>query len=347
MNRTLLYYPTIVIRNERWIRQSILYWDSIGSIVPCGMEDSLHESYDIEILQREGLFRIYSPNEYVQKKDDLLASEFMRVAEDNFISNRSSNQQAKPPVEVDLSWIYDYKMSYVVANWLERKSLAERKDRKLYMDSDLAMVYMSLLAKHMANDDLEAITTPSTDYPENLNLIYPKPIESRKMSVMNLSLHKVLPVPIENVQVADIIKFKAKRKDELTNFNRVISEYREKLKQLVEPVEIRELNASFVERIKIEVSNLGKAFHGDRMQFILGTIRNLFLVETSTLATALTTGLSSEIQFPLSVAGAVVAGGLSLGEYLMDVRNRQLERLAQNQYSYIYHATQEGIIVLP
>ena len=349
MERTLLYYPSIVIRNDQWIRQSILYWDSIGSIVPDSAETLLHQSYDIEILQREGLFRIYRPDDYVQGNEKLV-KEFEKIIENKYLLKTESlvpKIHFAKSMHEDKGWLYERKMWDGLVERLIDKSLAKRESGRLRMSSNLDFIYMSLLAKHMANDDSEAITTPCTDYPQNINLVYPGPAEVDRMSVMNLSLHNVLPVPIEDVQVADIIKFKARRKDELSSFRDVISDYQDKLKQLTEPIEIRELNARFIEKIQLEVKNLSKALQGDRIHFTLGTLKNLFAIETPLMLSAMIAGLPPQIQFPLSIAGATVAGALSLSEYFMDIRNRQLDRLNSNHYSYLYHAQQEGIVFLP
>jgi len=343
MDRTLLYYPTIVIRNDQWIRQSILYWDSIGSIVPHGMEGSLHESYDIEILQREGLYRIYRPDDYVQKSENL-AREFDEFVADELLVNSLPWGAPGQEYRQRRGWVYESKMYPEIISKLVDRSIAKRKGNKVEMPYRVAVMYMSLLAKHMANDDTEAITTPSTDDDTNIRFLYPNHEDGNRISVANILLHNVLPVPIKNVQVAEIIKFKTKRKDELTNFREIISGYENKLKQVSEPREIRELSAEFIEKLQLEVNNLSKAFHGDKIQFTFGSLRNLLAFQTPVVISALMTGLPSKFQFPLSIVGATVAGAISLGEWTLDVRNKQLDRLAQNKFAYIYLAQKEGLL---
>src|SRR5688500_11988427 len=130
MKRTLLYYPTIVIRNDQWIRQSILYWDSLGSIVPQGMERKLHQSYDIEILQREGLFRVYLPDEYVQHNQKH-ASEFETIIEDKYFLSGLPKQLPEPRSLVNAGkymrdWLFEKKMYSHLAEKLIERSLARR-----------------------------------------------------------------------------------------------------------------------------------------------------------------------------------------------------------------------------
>lgn len=39
MNRTILYYPTINIPNDEWLRHALLYYDQVSSIIPQNWEN--------------------------------------------------------------------------------------------------------------------------------------------------------------------------------------------------------------------------------------------------------------------------------------------------------------------
>ena len=39
MAQTILYYPTIDIQDGAWLRNAILYWDEVSSIVPYYFRD--------------------------------------------------------------------------------------------------------------------------------------------------------------------------------------------------------------------------------------------------------------------------------------------------------------------
>jgi hypothetical protein len=343
MDRTLLYYPTILIRNDQWIRQSILYWDSIGSIVPQGMERLLERSYDIEILQREGLYKIYRPDDYVQTNKKL-AEEFETTLENELAMDILPRGGLPGRQYHHDSWVYEAKIYPDLVSSLIDKSIAIRKGKKVYMPSSASILYMSLLAKHMANDDLEAIATPSTDDYVNLRFAFPNLREDTRIGVMDFSLQNVLPVPIANTKIVDILKFKERRKDELLQFRQTIYQYQDKLKQVKNPIEIRDLNSRFAEKIQIEVSNLGKAFKGDDIHFFFGSLKNLLAVETPAMLVAYAIQFPDPVKVNISIAGAVISGAISLGEYLLDSRNKENERLAQNSFSYLFLAKEEGII---
>jgi hypothetical protein len=59
--RAILYYPTIDVPTGDWLRQALLYWDEVGSIVPEQWEHSHHYRDDIRYLKDEGQFRAFRP----------------------------------------------------------------------------------------------------------------------------------------------------------------------------------------------------------------------------------------------------------------------------------------------
>src|SRR5579863_3289256 len=68
MKRTVLYYPTISIPDNWWLRQAVFYFDEVGSIVPQTMTfagESLVQliplTPELEFLQKEEIFRAISP----------------------------------------------------------------------------------------------------------------------------------------------------------------------------------------------------------------------------------------------------------------------------------------------
>ena len=58
--RTILYYPTIIIPHGNWLRQAIMFWDEVASIVPEGM-DYLYTP-EINFLHRNRIFRPIRPD---------------------------------------------------------------------------------------------------------------------------------------------------------------------------------------------------------------------------------------------------------------------------------------------
>ena len=45
LKNTILYYPTISIPSNQWLRHALLYWDEIGSIIPRRYDENPLASY--------------------------------------------------------------------------------------------------------------------------------------------------------------------------------------------------------------------------------------------------------------------------------------------------------------
>lgn len=67
MAQTILYYPTINIQDSAWLRNAVLYWDEVSSIVP--YEDYPNFSPEVLFLQRSGVYKAVYPQK-------LFSSEF-------------------------------------------------------------------------------------------------------------------------------------------------------------------------------------------------------------------------------------------------------------------------------
>ncbi len=62
---SLLYYPTISIRDSSWLPKAMLYWDGIATIAPVEyLNDPSRFSAFTRALLREGLIEIVQPEEY-------------------------------------------------------------------------------------------------------------------------------------------------------------------------------------------------------------------------------------------------------------------------------------------
>lgn len=67
MAQTILYYPTINIQDGAWLRNAILYWDEVSSIVP--YENYPDFSPELLYLKELGVYKAVYPQ-------DLFYSEF-------------------------------------------------------------------------------------------------------------------------------------------------------------------------------------------------------------------------------------------------------------------------------
>ncbi|MFL0122928.1 hypothetical protein V2611_14125, partial [Tenacibaculum maritimum] len=185
MKRNILYYPTIDIPNEEWVRSAVLYWDEISSIVPMDYEGKPVRNYspNIQYLKHKGVFRpikpetlFESPNINVRENFELEfleiieSPEFKRVRPPNtrysvIHSKKMDIHRDKLNVQQTFK-IHNDKVSSNLLNHLLDRELIVREtieEEWIKVDSKVALLYMSLLAKYIAEIDKES-TIIGTDH---------------------------------------------------------------------------------------------------------------------------------------------------------------------------------------
>lgn len=97
MAQTILYYPTINIQNSAWLRNAVLYWDEVSSIVP--YEDYPNFSPEVLFLQRLGVYKAVYPQNLFSSEfaEDFCNSIVKRIAayEARIINNEVQNSRAQ------------------------------------------------------------------------------------------------------------------------------------------------------------------------------------------------------------------------------------------------------------
>ena len=115
MKRTILYYPTIDIPADDWLRNALLYWDEVSSIVP--ESSSIELSPTIIYLQEEEQFRRINPNLLFENMNLDISQMFIHEFFDIILSesfkslvNRNGLNYAKVKIHVA-------KMNYTIMNF--------------------------------------------------------------------------------------------------------------------------------------------------------------------------------------------------------------------------------------
>ncbi|GAB1472083.1 hypothetical protein MASR2M66_29610 [Chloroflexota bacterium] len=341
MTRTLLYYPKITFRNPGWIRQAILYWDQIGSIVPREFEkDKIYRGLtEFKILEDQGLYRMFHPDDDVFQAEDF-ADEFIA-----FLESKKPRSAPDHMYQYHRFEIYTYKMHPKLVEYLldPAKSLATPLERyKISLPTVEGLIYMAYLAKYLADQDYRSATTPSTDYRLYRDLVFHPNSQRKSFPSLIFTLQDVLPVPLDDVPIEKILDFKKKRELELLQFREVIDQFEAALKKVQEKGEIQHILQVFSEKIKVNVELLDRLANDERMSTRLGTLENILNIEN--LETVL--NLAEIVTNPISISTArkVVGGALSAGKYMLDKSNQQRANLSRSSYSFLYYAKEEGII---
>lgn len=249
---TILYYPTIKIEDGIWLRNALLYWDKVSSIVP-GEKYSDSNSVEIEYLWNIGLYEPVYPIE--MQRDEELCKEFCEKVKKN-IKHHKKYSKADSKIHVDKMRISNENMVHIektpssILDYLLDEGIAKRNcdGPWINMNERDANVYMATLARYLAkiHGDVEIGTDNCRKF------LYPYISEKSKKKTdrqiyLNIAMQDILPVPNLDSSLEDIIDFKKQYKNELKCFKNRIDQFQGSLeecknvKQLQERIRILQL----------------------------------------------------------------------------------------------------------
>lgn len=152
---SVLYYPTIDIRNENWLRTASLFWESIRTIVPDGFANPYSMRFAQE-LHDEGILDPIAVNSDMEEiealSDDVL--DYLTDPASAGLLFGSGGQGGtllhpkKLPRKLrEISEIHPAKLPYLIREHLN-DALSDRGFAQV--DSGFAAFYMTILAKQLA-----------------------------------------------------------------------------------------------------------------------------------------------------------------------------------------------------
>jgi len=145
-----LYYPSIDVPNEAWLRSSCLFWDSISTIVP----DSVSSPYTSQFAQElrdEGFLRPLRVNSDMDEVEDLsekLIDYITNPATSEFLySDNNTNVLFPNPSTRQWVDLHPEKLPYFIREEIEKIST----NRDWYkVNQGFASYYMTLLASSLS-----------------------------------------------------------------------------------------------------------------------------------------------------------------------------------------------------
>lgn len=361
MKKTILYYPTINIPNNSWLRNSLLYWDEVSSIVPMSWDDNIlvNLSDDIKFLIDEGEFRPIKPEDLIIKTDnwkisEQFAKEFLEIATSesfkNFVEiqnhlNRFTNRRT----EYDYLKIHNNKVSGTLQRQLEEINLAFRSDNYewIFFEKHTAYLYMSILAKYLAEIDNE-FTTISTDNRIYENFNFKQSVFENKLPIISCNFNNLLPTPNLNIPIKEIIKFKKRRKDNLNHFRKLITTYESKISKAKSNQEIKEASILFQDEISNGVLDLEKALNDVRLKHSFKSLKSLISFKSAPIVAGTVGGIAEKfdilnIPIELKITGLAVTGLINISSDYIDYRNEKIVKLRESPFSYLYYARNKNL----
>lgn len=343
MKRRILYYPSIDIKDGVWLRNAILYWEEVSSIMPY-QSDDYNISPEISYLMNTGNFVPTRPDEimFSELNEDFIEEVRLRFNEyQPSIHNHGRRQMVhRSKIEPDYYRLHNSKLSSHVMEMIEGKSevINSENGQWISIDSQLSDIYMSILAKYLAAIS-HADTSIGTDTLINQDqIIKPESHIGRnnRQSFLNYQFN-ILPVPNTDVSFEEILEFKEHRKDELRRLRVEIDELENRLLNAEDKVTIKRIWIEFEDRLESSVKDLNRVMKEYRWMIRPSVMNGLVsMTVPGVISTAEMFGASfSPIQKGIGLAAGTV---LSIGLVAKDIGGIRREALAENPFAYIYHA---------
>lgn len=348
MDQTILYYPTININDGQWLRNALLYWDNISSIVPYEGYEEL--SSDLIFLQSCGVYEAVYPEDLFNSEysDDFCNTILNRISEYER-SNRPKSFLGKKNTMVHKSKLHWLVTDALINNkYLPQgisKDLLEKKypdtcfhNEWVEMDSKIAQIYMRTLAEFSIKSSHKDIILGTDKFTENQE-IYCRtaPIIANQCCYLNII--DCFPQPSLETSFEDILKFKSSRRDELEMFKDKIQELEEKIYLSKNIDEIKYHEQRFVNNWRRYYKDYCKVLKDSKINFVLGNLSTL-------IAMPFVGDLLAEHIGPNFVDVAQIGlGALQMGVSYVNYRNKINPR-TDSGFSYIISAREEGVTLV-
>lgn len=347
-----LYYPTIDIPNEEWLKPAVLFWDQINTIVPSSILDP-YEQNTTQYLHDEGILqplRVDPDQDFVAElTTDTL--NYLNTNEGFQLLTQGRNRYSvihkdKMPREISrLFNIHPEKLPYEIQHQLRRNLSPEGW---FGVDSSFARFYMTLLANKICEKKAIALLTDNTltsnltdkvrldnqiaikgrghdRYSEMQNERY---IHLAQGLLTNLIIEGVKIK--ENTSLVDVVEFKKRHRDELGLFRTSIAKLTQNVsKDLPFEAMRQQVNDIYNDEFLPSYNNFKKALDGAGIKWIAENFMKVTFF--STTATALPMTLLG-----LALPHALLAGaGVSLITSAISYNEDKKEKLRNNPYSYL------------
>ena len=351
MGQTILYYPTINILDGAWLRNAILYWDEVSSIVPYESYSDL--SPELLYLQKLGVYKAVYPQ-------DLFFSEFAEGFCDAIIKRISAYDHSREraihngvqnsrmmvhkrkiyaPALHEL--IHYRKLPPPILDYFGRKKYINdyNTDGWMEIDSRIAQIYMRTLAEYSIKCSGKDIVL-GTDRITHNREIYRKFHNHTDLQTQccMINIENCLPRPSMDVGFEDILAFKIKRKDELHAFRAKIRELETSIYHADSPELIRHYETQFIEEWQQCSQDFYKVLKDAKIKFFLGSLVSLVAIPF------VGQRLSSLIGQDLTPAIQTGAQFLAIGIGYFDYKDKISPAKADGAFSYIFNAERAGII---
>lgn len=338
-----LYYPTIDIPEEGWLKSAVLFWDEIQTIVPSSVKDPYKNRLTRTLHDRGFLtpFDVNPDNRLVEGLSETVMK-YINEASSFLVDVRASKTRIHSDKLPQLFRIHPEKLPYEIRHQLSR---IIDDDGWLHTSAEFGSFYMSLLANKICEDKSLALLT---DNPIASNLTDQVRLDARvqmgerdyyqrnQKTTVNLAQGLLTNLVVKGVKLApttsieDVLRFKNNHRDELgqfrTNLLKLVTNVNKEASLNAIQEQVRDI---YLDEFIPSLNNLEKALNGSKIKWLSDTILKIGLVSTSTTAI-----LPAVVG--LTVPQALLAGvGISMITTKIIYNQDKAEKIRTSPYSYL------------
>ena len=352
MLQSILYYPTIDIKDSAWLRCAALYWDEVCSIVP--NRDYNRFSPEILYLQERRQYRaIYPKDIFTLGKP----AEFSNMVKRYFLHSSNINRRYwKHAEQANLVQLYDPSLSALI--YYEkippevRRMLTEggliRTEGDGYIETteEFATQYMRLLAEFAIKYDDHNIVI-GTDRKSKLNSIYPQTYTRKDdNAAICLMLEKCLPIPANDVSFETLLDFKEIHRDELLSLQFKLLEFERGVAECENDIMLKNHISAFRITWEKVLSESEKLYKAEKVNFVLGSIISFISTGGGMAGLAQWAQQYALAKIPNIAVGTAVgmAGLIGIGASYRKFKERIREDMTEEGFAYLISAQKSGLL---
>jgi hypothetical protein len=356
-----LYYPWIEIQDQGWLKNAMLYWEQIQTIVPISLQNpystkTAKEFYDAGLLvpsyvesDMQAITELTEPVlRYLDSPEG--TNVLFPISEQHYIYSDKLPNELRRMIEM-----YPEKLSHEIRYRLEDTFSGGKRNNLFSVDARFANFYMTLLATNLSEKSGLGLLTSSppsdrlsTAVRLDSHISFRETIPSHNRRFMhNINVPRALAqgmladliiakITIDpETSVSNILRFKNQRSDELGRFRTKIDELTKsvstdqpitRLRQGVEDIYTNEVLPA-INSLKATLTDSGIKWTADNLVKVT-------VYSTGSTSIPLLLGLAT----PYAL---LVGAGVSLTASVISYNRDKADKLRQNPFSYLIASEKE------